>query len=227
MEAAGSQDLRTSLTKTGFMRTTLLLWTMSLLLICCHKVPDTSQLSNDFAVITNRDTRVSFADYKTFVISDTVSFISNVPSDDTLIIGDPALVILNTVKNNLKSNGYVQVDRFAKPDLGVKVTVIKQVEAGTISGWGWWWSSPGYPGACYWGWCYLPSSPYQIAYAYHIGDLIIEVFDLKHAAQDQQLHDIWLTNAAGVLSSTTQENIDKSILAIDQAFAQSPYFKTN
>jgi len=72
-------------------------------LICCHKSPDTSQLTNKFVVITNRDKAAIFGDYKTFFISDTVAYISNVPGDDSIIVGDPAHVLINTVKNNIIS----------------------------------------------------------------------------------------------------------------------------
>jgi len=196
-------------------------------LVCCHKTPGTDQLTGNFVVITNRDKAAMFNDYKNFAISDTVTLISNVPTDDSLLLGDPGQVLINTVKNNLKSNGYLEVSRFSHPDLGIKLTVIKQVDKGIVYPPGWWWGYPGYPGFCYWDWCYPGYYPYPVAYSYHVGDLIIEVFDLKNAAVNHDLRVIWIANTGGVLSSITQENIDKAIVGIDQAFAQSPYFKTN
>jgi len=198
-----------------------------IIVISCHKVPDTAQLANSFAVITNRDKTVVFNDYKNFFISDTVSYISTVPGDDSIIVGNPAQVLVNAVKNNLRSNGYILVSSRSNPDLGVKITAIKQVDAGVIYPPGWWWRYPGYPGDCYWGFCYPGSYPYPFVYAYHVGDLIIEVYDLKNALSNHALHVIWLANVEGVLHSISQEDIDKAILGIDQAFAQSPYFKTN
>jgi len=195
--------------------------------ICCHKAPDTSQLTNKFVVITNRDKAATFSDYKTFFISDTVAYISNVPGDDSIIVGDPAHVLINTVKNNIISNNYIQQCRQCNPDLGIKVTVIKQVTGGVVYPPGWWWGYPGYPGGCYWTLCYPGYYPYPVAHSYRVGDLIIEVYDLKNAAENHDLRVIWVADAGGVLSSTTQENIDQAIIAIDQAFAQSPYFKTN
>ncbi len=194
---------------------------------CCHKVPDTSQLSNNFVVITNRDKSANFGDYKTFFISDTVAYISNTPGDDSIIVGDPAHVLINAVKTNLISNNYLQQCRFCDPDLGVKVTAIKQLSGGVIYPPGWWWGYPGYPGPCYWNICYPGYYPYPIAYAYHVGDLIVEVYDLKNASANRELRVVWVADAGGVLTGMTQTDIDKTISAIDQAFDQSPYFKTN
>lgn len=209
------------------MRTVILLCIIISSCVACKKVPDSNELSSHFTVITNRDPDAVFNEYKNFTISDTIAFVSNVPHYDTIITGDAAQVLVNTVKNNLKSNGYIQTDRFSNPDLGVKLSIIQQVDAGILYPWGWWWSLPGYPGGCYWGWCYPPSFNDGIVYAYHTGDLIVEVFDLKNAGENKFLHDVWTANAVGLLTSTTQENIDKAIAAINQAFAQSPYFKTN
>ena len=194
--------------------------------MACRKTPDTSQLTNKFVVITNRDPKASFASYKTFAISDTVAYISNTPSADSIIVGAPAAALVNAVKTNMAARHYTLVARTANPDLGIKITAIKQLNAGVVYPPGWWWGYWGYPGYCYYG-CYPPYWGYPVAYAYNIGDLIVEMIDVKNSGSNHNLTRIWIAESGGVLSSTSQTNLDLSVNAINQAFVQSPYIQTN
>src|SRR5689334_25161875 len=120
-------------------------------MLACRKTPDTSQLTNKFVVITNRDATANFGSYKTFHISDTVAYISNTPSADSIIVGAPAAALVNAVKTNMAARNYTFVARTANPDLGLKITAIKQLNAGVVYPPGWWWGYWGYPGYCYYG----------------------------------------------------------------------------
>jgi hypothetical protein len=196
-------------------------------MLACRKTPDTSQLTNKFVVITNRDPTITFSNYKTFTISDTVAYISNTPSADSIITGAAAAALVNAVKTNMTSRHYTFVPRSTNNfDLGIKITAIKQLNAGVVYPPGWWWGYWGYPGYCYWG-CYPPYTGYPIAYAYNVGDLIVEMIDVKNAGSNHSLKRIWIQEAGGVLSSTSQTNLDLSVQAINQAFTQSPYIQTN
>jgi Domain of unknown function (DUF4136) len=195
-------------------------------IISCRKTPDTSQLTNKFVVITNRDPNANFSSYKTFTISDTVAYISNTPSADSIIVGAPALALVNAVKTNMVNRHYTFVPRSGTFDLGLKITALKQLNTGVVYPPGWWWGYWGYPGYCYWG-CYPPYWGYPVAYAYNVGDLIVEMIDVKNAGTNHNLKRIWIQEAGGVLSSTSQTNLDLSVEAINQAFTQSPYIQTN
>lgn len=195
-------------------------------LASCRKTPDTSQLTNKFVVTTVRDPNVNFGSYKKYAISDTVAYISNTPGADTIITGAVAASMINAVKTNMNARGYVLTPRNQAFDLGVKVTAIKQLNAGVVYPPGWWWGYPGYPGGCYWG-CYPPYYPYPVAYSYNVGDVLVEIIDVKNVGSNHHLSVIWLMDGGGVLSSVTQTNVDLTVQAINQGFTQSPYIQTN
>jgi len=191
----------------------------------CEKNPDTSQLSAAFVVATSRASTVNFSDYSTYFISDTISYVSNTNSNDTIITGPAAAQIISEIKANMDANGYTFVARNQNPDLGLKALAIKNVNAGVVYPPGWWWGYPGYPGGCYWG-CYPPYYPMPpVAYKYSVGDFITETFDVKNAETNNNLQSIWYMQLSGVLSSTDATNVTRTTDGIDQAFKQSPYFK--
>lgn len=193
----------------------------------CKKIPDTSELSSKFVVITSRSKDANFAEYKTYFISDTITYINNTPSADTIITGARAKQIQDAVKSNMASRGYTLVARNANPDLGLVSIAIKDLNVGVTYPPGWWWGYPGYPGGCYWG-CYPPYYPiYPTYYQYSVGDFLLETFDLKNIDENNNLQSIWYSQSSGVLSSTDQTNVDRTVTAINEAFAQSPYFKAN
>ena len=195
-------------------------------LISCRKTPDLSQLTNKFVVTTARDPKANFGSYNTYHIADTVSYISNTPTADTIIVGPAAVQLVNAVKTNMNARGYSFVARNANPDLGLRLLAIKQVNVGVVYPPGWWWGYPGYPGGCYWG-CYPPYYPYPVAYSYTVGDLLLDMVDVKNAGSNHNLTVVWLMDGGGVLGSTAQTNLDLSVSAINQAFTQSPYIQSN
>src|SRR4051812_10658076 len=208
------------------MKQVLLLLAGVISLFGCRKTPDTSQLTNNFIVGTNRDSKADFGSYKKYHIPDTVAYISNTVGADSIITGVAAAALVNAVKTNMTERGYTFVARNANPELGLKLTALKQVNVGVVYPPGWWGGYWGYPGYCYWG-CYPPYYPYPVAYSYNIGDLILEMIDLKNSGTNHNLTRIWIMQAGGVLSSTSQTNLDLSVNAINQGFTQSPYIQSN
>ena len=205
----------------------LLSFLMIMPLISCRKLPDFNQLSSNLVAITNRDGTAQFNTYTTYFISDTIAYISNVANSDTIITGSTAASIVNAVKTNMNSRGYQFTSLGSNPDIGIKVTAINKVN-GTISfPPGWWWGHPGYPGGCYWGWCYPNYYPFPVIFGYKIGDIIVEVLDLKNASSNDLLKVIWVLDGTGEITSSTQTNTAYAINAINQGYLQSPYFKRN
>jgi hypothetical protein len=225
-ENVRAENRRTLNIKTTVMKR-IFVWGIALwCLASCRKTPSLDQLTNKFVVITNRDSKANFTTYDTYHISDTVAFISNSPGADSIIVGANALQLVNAVKTNMNARGYQFVARTANPHLGLRLVAIKQVEAGVVYPPGWWWGYWGYPGWCYYG-CYPPYYPYPVAYKYNVGDLIIEMLDVKNAGGNHNLKAIWVSDVGGVLSSTTQTNFNMAVDGINQAFMQSPYITAN
>ena len=196
-----------------------------LLLSSCFKSPDTSSLSTDFVVATDRDLRVDFGTYATYHISDTIPKITDDPVD-TLLVGPEAIQIVDQIKANMDARGYVFVERSQDPDLAVIPAIVRITNIGTVCS-GWWWGYPGYWPPGYWG----PPGygyyyPYCGVYSFETGSLNIDILDLANTVQNNNINATWTAVMFGSLNSSDQVNLDRSLTAIDQAFEQSPYITT-
>ena len=194
-------------------------------LFSCRKYPDTGQLSNSFVVQTSQEPGANFGSYKTYYISDTIAAIATDPND-SLWFDNDAKQLVDAVKTNMNARGYTFVaSSHANPDLGLGLTVIKDLNIGVIYP-GYWW---GYWGGCYWGYCgYPPYYPWYgggIVYSVPTGTLVLDMIDLKNASADEKLSVPWGSVMSGGLGNSN--DIQLGIEAIDQAFAQSPYIQTN
>lgn len=206
-------------------RITLLVISGLVLLYGCRKTPDFDQLSYEFFVSTNLDKTADFGSYKTFYISDTIAYISDKINSDSLLVGVEAEQLTGAVKDNMAAHGYTLVDRDDRPDLGLTLTAVKNlnVVVSAYPGWWDWWY-----GGCYWYyWCYGYYYPWTTVYTYTTGTVILNMYDLKNADENQQLKGIWNTVGLGALGTGTTANIQKGVDAINQGFLQSPYLKAN
>ncbi len=190
--------------------------------IACRKEPDLGQLSDSFAVQTLKSPDANFSSYKTFFISDTIS-LSTTDPNDTLWFNAGAKQLVDEVKANMAARGYTFVNYGSHPDLGMSLSVIKDLNLGVVYP-GWWW---GYWG-CYWGWCYYPPYYPSGGYVYSIptGTLILDMLDLKNAQSSQKLLVPWGSVMSGGLGNTSND-LQLGVEAIRQSFGQSPYIKTN
>ena len=69
-----------------------------------------------------------------------------------------------------------------------------------------------------------------MTYTYDTGTLIIEMADLARGdgeVSGRRLPIVWYVNAQGYSFGNARADIDLLLRAVDQAFAQSPYIKTN
>ena len=191
----------------------------------CKKTVDLTDLKNQQVVATDRDLEANYGSFTTYFISDTVSVVASDPKD-SILTGPVALQLVNAVKTNMNSRGYTLVDKNAKPNLGLMLTVIKDVERTTVcSGWwnGWWGYYPpywwGYPGGGYY-------YPWCGSYTYTVGTSLLYMYNLKDATANGNLRAIWGMTAFGVFSTTNNTtNAQLTENAINQAFLQSPYIK--
>ncbi len=198
----------------------------SVLMTACRKEPNLDELKLEQVVATDRDLAANFANYSTYHISDTVSVVATRP-EDSILTGPLAKQLVDAVKQNMNSRGYTFVSRNAAPDLGFRLTVIKDVTRTAIcGGWwdGWWGYYPpgwwGYPGGGYY-------YPWCATYTYSVGTSTLYLFDLKNAKTGNgTIRALWGSTMFGVFSTTNnQTNADLTTRAINQAFTQSPYIK--
>lgn len=208
----------------------------------CLTYPNSDERYNEEIVYSRYDSNADFQEFKTFAINPEVTVFSE---DDGDVEREPldedlAEDIVAKVVENLKDRGYTQVEPSDNPDLGLTVSVLSgTVTAYYSSYWGSYW---GYP-------YYYYYYPYYSSYSYNTGTLIVDTVDLKNAppaggdagvgdagVSDAGVSDagagpghlgvIWSGLVYGVLSTSTNENMQDALRGIDQAFKQSPYFRS-
>lgn len=204
--------------------TLLLVLFSGIVISSCRKTPDFDQLSSEFVVVTNRDNTANFGNYKTFYISDTVANLGGTGAD-TILTDANAQTLVQTVKDNMTARGYTFVARSANPDLGLQIGVVKVNT--TVAYPGWWDGYYGWWDPWYWGWYYPYYYPWTTVYSYSSGSVIINMYDIKNAQAKQNITGIWNNINFGALGSNTSSNLTRAVNAINQAFVQSPYVKTN
>ena len=198
-------------------------------LFSCRKEPDTEDLKLEQVVATDRDLSANFSNYATFFISDTVSVVASA-STDSILTGPMAKQMVDAVKASMTARGYTFKPRpwsSGYPDLGFRLTVIKDITRTAVCG-GWWDGWWGYYPPWYWG-CYYCGGyyyPWCTTYTYTIGTSTLYLFDIKNQGANHNIRALWGATMFGVFSTTNnQTNADLTTTAINQAFAQSTYLK--
>ena len=122
--------------------------------------------------------------------------------------------------------GYVRENNRENADLGLQISYVKNTYVFTDYGYPeWWWGYPGYWGVPYWGnwgggWYY----PYAVNYAYSTGSFLTELLNLNAPqGQSAKLPILWTAYMSGMLSGSTDVNVQLATQAVAQAFSQSPY----
>jgi hypothetical protein len=189
----------------------------------CLKSPDFEQLSSEFVVATKTDSSRTFSSYRTYYISDTVAYHSDVVSD-SVINNASSKQLVDAVKQNMNALGYTFVAKGAKPDLGINMGVLKNTTVSVVYG-GWWDSWYGWWDPWYWGGYYPYYYPWAYAYSITTGSVIITLVDVKNAQADQNLRVVWLSVMGGAVGDNLNNNVQRGVTAINQSFAQSPLLK--
>jgi len=189
----------------------------------CLKSPDFDQLSTDFVVTTKTDSSKTFSSFRTYYISDTVAYHSDVVTD-TILNNSSSKQLVDAVKQNMNSLGYTFVAKGSKPDLGINMGVLKNTTVSVVYG-GWWDYWYGWWDPWYWGWYYPYYYPWAYAYSITTGSVVITMADLKDAPTDQNLRIVWLSIMGGAVGDNLDANVQRGVTAINQAFTQSPLLK--
>ncbi len=197
---------------------------LAVVLVSCSKDPLRDMTEDESRIyITNRDSTVSFSDYKTFSISDSVSVISNnqlegrvsTPLDQQFV---------QSVVQQLTSRGYTLVQRDARPDLGVNIARLYNSSTGIVSYPNYWGGYNNFYDPFYWGYPgYGYAFPNYGVYQITEGALSVDILEFSDADQSKTINGIWngLVRGSGVFVSA---NADSNIKAL---FDQSPYIRAN
>jgi len=177
-------------------------------------------------VLTTYDESYVFPNSNTYAIPDQIPKITgNLAEGETPEFLDPATtkIFLDQVNANMTKLGYTKVTINADVVVTVAALEVTTIVSYCNDWWygGWWGYYPGYPG---YGGCYYPS-----AYSYSTGTLLISMIDDKDEDGDPEtpVKGVWGAGINGLLESSTSSNNSRAVEAIDKAFAQSPYLKTN
>jgi hypothetical protein len=172
--------------------------------------------------ITNHDSTVSFADFKTFSIADSVAIISNGKLKEKTSDSYDSLMIA-AVSNAMIQRGYTRVANNQQPDLGINVNNIINTYTGFIDYGNYYDGYYGYWDPYYWGYPgYGYYGSYIGTYQVNEGVISIDMFDLKDASGGK-IKSVWngVVRGEGIFN---EASIGNSVQAL---FNQSDYLKTN
>ena len=191
----------------------------------CEKDADTDKLDNNFVVYTNYDKSADFKLFETYYLPDSILIIGD--KDKAEYWSDTnAKKIIDTYIFYMDNCGYIRETNRENADLGLQISYVKNTYVFTDYGYPeWWWGYPGYWGVPYWGnwgggWYY----PYAVNYAYSTGSFLTELLNLKAPqGQSAKLPILWTAYMSGMLSGSTDVNVQLATQAVAQAFSQSAY----
>lgn len=192
-----------------------------LVLAGCY--PQGPDYTEDLDVVyTNYDPQFDFAGRATYSMPDKiVTDVQITNSGDTIyeymkdIYAGP---ILDRIDANMTSLGWSKVNVDANPDVLLMPAGISSTTY-FYSYWYCWWYGGYYGG---WGWYY---PPYYTVSSYTTGSLIMTIADPNVDSPINRSPAAWVGVGNGLLTSSG--NINRALDAVDQAFQQSPYLRTN
>jgi len=199
----------------------LLLPTAAVLLFAgCY--PGGPDFTEDLDVVyTTFDDQYDFQAATTYSIPDDIVIDVDIEDGDTTYIymkkiyADPILAKIN---ENMANLGYQKVDVGANPDLLFMPAAMSSTTF-FYSYWYCWWYG-GYWGG--WGWYY---PPYYTVSSYTTGSMIMTLSDPHSDNPINQSPVSWIAAMNGLMSGNN--DINRVLDGIDQAFEQSTYLKTN
>lgn len=172
-------------------------------------------------VNTAYDTTVTFANYKTVALPDSVAVINGTTVTHELTAAETQFIL--TLEDSLLAKGFTIVASNSSPDLQMNITRIASTSDGMVDA-GSYWSNYGN---------YYSDSNYGengVPYATNItatpsvgdGSLSFELLDLKDASTNSQIAIIWdgLITGATLINDTTLVKPEVSLL-----LTKSPYLK--
>lgn len=206
------------------MKRILFISTLALLALACHKEPYSQDSDGDYLVYTAPAKDVTFSDFRTFDIADSVLVIGQTKKPYYSKSAN-ALALIQAYRTNMEKLGYIYLPSNPDAQLGIQVTYAEETERFVqyYDDPYWWLDYPGYWPAGYWGnwtgWYY----PFPVTYTYTTNALIADMVDLTAGEEDGKLKIIWSCYIGGPASANINYDVKRMSAAVDQAFAQSPY----
>ncbi|HEV7349515.1 DUF4136 domain-containing protein [Telluribacter sp.] len=205
-------------------KTSIFALVLGFLLMGCANDPLSDLSVEDSQVfITNRDKSVSFNQYQTFSIVDSVIVMGNRGTGTSL--SDVDIQVLNRVIANMQQLGYRYVNPREKPDLGINVAQIRNSYLNVVSQ-----PMSPYLGS-YWGGGFygggLGGYGYPNYYSYYQVNenyWYLEMVDFKNPdTANKQLNVVWNAEIRGA------GLFDKQYVSevVDKVFQQSNYLRLN
>ena len=208
------------------MKKILLISAVALMAIACQKEPYSQDGDGEYLVYTSPAKDVTFSDYRTFDIADSVLVIGQT-KNPYYSKSNNALALIQAYRTNMENLGYIYLPSNPAAQLGIQVTYAEDTQRFVqyYDDPYWWLDYPGYWPANYWGnwtgWYY----PYPVVYTYTTNALIADIVDLTAGEQNGKLKIIWSCYIGGPASASINYDVKRMINAVDQAFEQSPYLK--
>ena len=172
--------------------------------------------------ITKQEPSVDFSNYSTYSLADSVAVIDN----DQLVERvrtDYDAAFIDAIAAQMQSRGFTRVSHADTPDLGITISRIYNDYTGIIDYSNYWGYYDGYWGSDYWGYpgydYYFP--PMYGTYTVTDGGVAIDMFDLKNAASNNQIRQVW----SGLVRGTGTFNINIVTMHAQALFDQSPYLE--
>ncbi len=185
--------------------------------------PDGPENYSDLDVVyTNHQENYDFVSKSTYARPDKIVVDVKISEGETTYVymeDKYATPILETIDNNMTKLGWTKVDISSTPDLLLTPGLMSSTTV-FYSYWYDWWYGGYYPPN--WGWYY---PPYVSVSSYTTGNLILTISDPKISSPINKSPALWVASCAGVV--TWDYNVSRVTKAINQAFAQSSYLKTN
>lgn len=206
------------------MKRLLILSSLALLAVACHKEPYSQDEDGEYLVYTAPAKDVKFSDFRTFDIADSVLVIGQTKKPYYSQSAN-ALALIQAYRTNMENLGYIYLPSNPDAQLGIQVTYVERTEKFVqyYDDPYWWLDYPGYWPAGYWGnwtgWYY----PYPVTYTYTTNALVTDMVDLTAGEENGKLKIIWSCYIGGPASASINYDVKRMTSAVNQAFKQSPY----
>lgn len=208
------------------MKRILIFSSLALLAAACQVEPYSQDNDGEYLVYTSPSKNVTFADYQTFDVMDSVLVIGQ-KDKPYYSQSDNALALIQAFRVNMEKLGYIYTPSNPDTQLGIQLTYVERTERFVqyYDDPYWWLDYPGYWPAGYWGnwtgWYY----PYPVTYTYTTNALITDMVDLTSENAEGKLEIVWSCYIGGAASYSIRNDVNRMKESINQAFVQSPYLK--
>ena len=170
-------------------------------------------------VYTNYDKNYNFDSKLTYSIPSKITKIDGDPTSAEYVKDIYAIPMLAQIEANMTKLGWTKVPLSSNPDLQLlpgawTTTTVVGSYWGNYYCWYYYYYCGG-------GWYY----PYPVYSSYSTGTMVMTLVDPNKEGADETKQVVWSGAINGILSSSY--DVDRINVAIDQAFKQSQYLKTN